>query len=51
MQKNIVADEAEIVLVTHMVQEKEMTAALQDLLGTPGVRGIDAKIRVGLDEG
>jgi homoserine dehydrogenase len=51
MQKDIVNQEAEIVLVTHVAVEKDMTAAIAALQGARVVRDVAAKIRVGLDEG
>lgn len=50
MQKDIVAAEAEIVLVTHQVMERDMDAAIAGLQETDVVCRIASKIRVGLDE-
>ncbi len=50
MQKDIVDNEAEIVLVTHLAVESTMAAAIAMLESEPAVGGISAKIRVGLDE-
>jgi len=51
IQKEIVNNEAEIVLVTHLALEKDMTAAIEVLQGARVVHDVAAKIRVGLDEG
>ncbi|NBV42907.1 ACT domain-containing protein [bacterium] len=50
IQKDIIEGAAEIVIITHIVLEKDMSTALESLQKERVVREILAKIRVGLDE-
>jgi len=50
LQKDILDEDAEVVIVTHKVREKDMQSAIKELEGLREVRSVLSVIRVGLDE-